>query len=48
MLPFPSPEDLPHSGIEPTSLATSALAGGLLTTVPPGKSIRFHDSPIKL
>ena len=31
-LPFPTPGDLPDSGIEPTSLA---LAGGLLTAEPP-------------
>ena len=48
VLPFPSPEDLPHPGTEPTSLATSALAGGLFTAVPPGKSIRLHDCPIQL
>ena len=34
-LPFPSPEDLPHTGIEPPSLA---LAGRFLTSEPPGKS----------
>ena len=34
-LPFPSPGDLPDPGIEPTS---PALAGGLFTTEPPGKS----------
>lgn len=33
-LPFPSPEDLPDPGTEPTSLA---LAGQLFTTEPPGK-----------
>ena len=33
-LPFPSPGNLPDPGIEPTS---PALAGGFLTTVPPGK-----------
>ena len=31
---FPSPEDLPSPGIEPTS---PALAGGFFTTEPPGK-----------
>ena len=36
-LPFPSPEDLPDPGIEPMSLASSALAGRFFTTVPPGK-----------
>ena len=32
-LPFPSPGDLPHPGIEPVS---SALAGRFFTTEPPG------------
>ena len=35
-LPFPSPGDLPNSGIELTSLMAPALAGGFFTTVPPG------------
>ena len=34
-LPFPPLEDLPNSGIKPTSLAPSALAGGFFTTTPP-------------
>ena len=33
-LPFPSPGDLPHPGIEPES---PALAGGFFTAEPPGK-----------
>ena len=33
-LPFPSPEDLPDTGIEPKS---PALAGRFFTTEPPGK-----------
>ena len=33
-LPFPSPGDLPNSGIELTS---PVLGGGLFTTKPPGK-----------
>ena len=33
-VPFPSPGDLPDPGIK---LASSALAGGFLTTEPPGK-----------
>ena len=33
-LPFPPPGDLPDPGIEPTF---PALAGGFLTTEPPGK-----------
>ena len=36
-LPFPPPGDLPDPGIEPKSLASSALAGGFFTTAPPGK-----------
>ena len=36
-LPYPSPRDLPDTGIEPTSLTSPALAGGLSTTAPPGK-----------
>ena len=35
-LPFPSPGDLPDSGIEPASLASPVLAGGFCTTAPPG------------
>ena len=35
-LPFPSPEDLPDPGIEPVSLAASALAGGVFNTAPSG------------
>ena len=30
-LPFPSPESLPDPRIEPTSLASPALAGGFFT-----------------
>ena len=35
-LPFPSPGDLPHPGIEP---ASPALAGGFFTTELPGKHL---------
>ena len=38
-LPFPSPGDLPDRGIEPTSLASPALADRFFTTAPPGKPI---------
>ena len=31
-LPFPPPRDLPHPGIEPKSLKSSALGGRFLTT----------------
>ena len=36
-MPFSSPGDLPHPGIEPVSLMSPALAGGFFATVPPGK-----------
>ena len=35
---FPSPEDLPNPGLELTSLASPALAGGFPTSAPPGKA----------
>ena len=38
LLPFPTPGDLPDPGIEPTSLASPALAGTCFITVPLGKS----------
>ena len=34
-VPSPSPGDLPHPGIKPTSLASPALAGRFFTTEPP-------------
>ena len=36
-LPFPIPGDLLNPGIEPTSLASPALAGVFFTTAPPGE-----------
>ena len=36
-LPLLPPGDLPDPGIKPTSLMSSALAGGFFTTEPPGK-----------
>ena len=33
-LPFPTPRDLPNPGIQPVSLASSALAGGFFNSVP--------------
>ena len=36
---FPSPGHLPDPGIEPTSLASPALASRFFTTVPRGKPI---------
>ena len=38
-LPFPTPEDLPDPGIEPTSPEFHELAGIFFTTGPPGKPI---------
>ena len=35
--PFPSPGDLPDSGIKPMTLRSPMLAGGFFTTEPPGK-----------
>ena len=32
VFPCPSPENLPHSGIEPMSFMSPALAGGFFTT----------------
>ena len=40
-LPFPSPGDLPGSGIEPLS---PALAGRFFTTKPPGKPYSTYNS----
>ena len=37
-LPFPTPGDLPDPGIEPTSLASPALAGRFFTTESPTQS----------
>ena len=38
-LPFPSPGDLFHPGIEPVSLVFPALADGFFTTEPPNSQI---------
>ena len=35
-MPLPSPGDLPHTEIKPLS---PTLAGGFITTVPPGKPV---------
>ena len=37
-MPFPSPGDLPNTGIKPVSLVSPALAGRFFTTKPLGKS----------
>ena len=36
-LPFPTPGELPHPGIEPVSPLSPALTGGFFTIVLPGK-----------
>ena len=41
---FPSPGILPNPGIEPTSLASPALAGGFFTAEPPGKPFMKYVS----
>ena len=40
-LPFPSPGDLPDSGIKPVSLVSSTLTGRFFTTGPNGKPTIF-------
>ena len=41
-LAFPTPKDLPDSGIEPRSPASPPLAGKLFTTEPPVKPKHIH------
>ena len=41
-LPFPFPGSLPDPGIKPKSPGSPALAGGFITTEPPGKPL-FHS-----
>ena len=41
-LPFPSPGDLFHSGIQPASPASPTLAGGFFTTEPLGKPVSLE------
>ena len=43
-LPFPSPGDLPESGIEPTSLEFPALQANSLSTEPPGKPSQAYET----
>ena len=38
-LPFPSPGDLPHTGIKPAYPVAPALAGRFFATAPPGKPL---------
>ena len=45
-LPFPSPGNLPHPGIEPISPTSPALAGRFFTSAPPGKpTLIYYISP---
>ena len=44
-LPFPSLGTLPDPGIEPTSPASPALAGGFSNTEPPGKPFQRKLKP---
>ena len=41
-LPFPSPGDLPSPGMEPASLASTALADRFFTTELPGHVMFFQ------
>ena len=43
-LPYPTPGNLPDPGIEPRSLVSPALTGGLFTTEPPGKPLIIFTS----
>ena len=43
-LPFPSPGDLPDSGIKLLSQVSPTLAGGFFTTAPPGKANTFNKT----
>ena len=47
-VPFPPPEDLPNSGIEPASLTSSAMAGRFFTTELLGKPQGQHLQLAKL
>ena len=42
-LPFPTPGDLPDSGMELASLAASALVGRFVSTAPAGKPINKYS-----
>ena len=47
-LPCPPPEDLPHLGMEPTSLMSPTLAAGFFTTAPRRKPICIHLSSLQI
>ena len=42
---MPTPENLPHPGIEPGSPVSPALAAGFFTTEPPGKPALLMGFP---
>ena len=44
LVPFPSPGDRAHPGIEPASLASPALAGGFFSAEPSGKPLHKRSS----
>ena len=44
-LPFPSPGDLPNTGIKPMSSASPELAGGFFTTESPGNPMQSSPLP---
>ena len=46
-LPFPAPGELPNPGIEPASLASSALAGRFFITLSSGKTPKMCMKPKK-
>ena len=46
-MPFPTPGDLPHSGIEPMFLVSLVLGGEFFTTESPGKP-QINDSSMKI
>ena len=45
---YPPPGDLPHPGIEPTSLVSPALAGRFFTTVSLGKTLTLFNPLIHI
>ena len=43
-MPFPTPGDVPDTGIEPISIVSPALAGRFFTTEPPGKPQKLNNT----
>jgi len=46
-LPVPAPENLPHPGINPSSLVSPILAGEFFTIAPHGKPHLLFKNTIK-